>query len=376
MTTPKRDAAKGTWFFVVDLPAGTGSRRQVRRRGFPTKKAAQVALDQIRLDESNGLHVDRSRLTVDVYLTVHWLPIIATRVRPTTLDSYRRIVQAHIVPRLGGLKLQRLDRVAVGRWVTDLTSTGLAPKTVRNAHAVLSKALDDAMELELVARNAAARTKGLPVTQPTPPKTWTADQLGRFLEATADDRLGILWRVLAVTGCRRGEALGLRWADVDLAAETMTITNQRTLAAGKVVEGSPKTRAGARTVSLDPATVAPLRVWRKTQAEDRLLMGGGWPDGDLVFTHADGRPFWPQMVTSRFRIVGDELGLPRIGVHGLRHTSATLLIASGVNPRVVQQRLGHTHVSVTLALYTAVLPAHDRNAAEIVGAIASRSATT
>jgi hypothetical protein len=108
----RKDERRGTWFFVVDLPPADGRRRQAFRRGFATKKAA---LDQLRLNVSNGLHVDRSTLTVDDYMTEHWLPAIASRVRPTTFDSYRRIVGAHIVPRLGGMQLQRLDRVTVGR---------------------------------------------------------------------------------------------------------------------------------------------------------------------------------------------------------------------------------------------------------------------
>jgi integrase len=97
-------------------------------------------------------------------------------------------------------------------------------------------------------------------------------------------------------------------------------------------------------------------------------MGSGWPNNDLVFTHADGTGLWPQTITAHFRTIAGNLGLPTIGVHGLRHSAATFLIASGINPRVVQQRLGHAHVSVTLGLYTHVLPAHDRAAADTLAA--------
>jgi integrase len=370
----RKDSKAGTWYFVVDLPSIGGKRRQAFRRGFATKKAAQEALDKLKAQANNGLLVQPSRLTLAGFLTEHWLPTMTSRVRPTTYDSYRRIVGAHIVPRLGTESLQRLERSTVGRWIAELADSGLAPKTVRNAHAVLTKALSDAVEMELVSRNVASRVGGLPAVEHPAPRTLTAEQLGWFLSAVESDRLEVLWRFLAVTGCRRGEAIGLRWRDVDLETSTVTITNQRTLAAGKVIEGAPKTRAGNRTVTVDADTVRGLRVWRKRQAEDRLTMGAGWPDSDFVFTHGDGRPLWPQTVTARFREVTDELGLPRIGVHGLRHTSATLLIASGVNPRVVQQRLGHAHVSITLGLYTAVLPAHDREAAEVLAtAVRDRS---
>ncbi len=188
-----------------------------------------------------------------------------------------------------------------------------------------------------------------------------------FLSLVGGERLGPLWRFVAVTGCRRGEALGLRWRDVDLEAGTAAIVNQRAIAGGTVVEGPPKTKAGARTVALDADTVRALRSWRKVQAAEQLAMGAGWPDTGLVFTNTDGSGLWPQRVTAEFRQTANRLALPLIGVHGLRHTAATWLITSGVNPRVVQQRLGHADVSVTLGLYTHVLPGHDVAAAEALG---------
>jgi integrase len=191
--------------------------------------------------------------------------------------------------------------------------------------------------------------------------------LQRFLDASASERLGPLWRFIASTGCRRGETLGLMWDDVDLDAGTATITRQRAIAGGTVVESAPKTKAGARAVALDAGTVVARRAWRATQNSERLAMGVGWPAANVVFTHPDGTGLWPQMVTARFRRLAGDLGLPAIGVHGLRHSAATWMIAAGVNPRVVQQRLGHAHVAVTLALYTHVLPGHDREAADALG---------
>jgi integrase len=116
-------------------------------------------------------------------------------------------------------------------------------------------------------------------------------------------------------------------------------------------------------IALDEETIAVLKAWRRQQAKERLLMRAGWLDTDLVFTHPDGTGLWPQMVTRKFKETAGRLGVPQIGLHGLRHSAATYLISSGVNPRVVQQRLGHAHVSITLGLYTAVLPAHDQDAA-------------
>jgi integrase len=275
-------------------------------------------------------------------------------------------VRVHTIPALGGVKLQRLERAHVRRSVDDLTPR-MSPKSVRLIHVVLAKALADAVELNLVARNVASRTK-LPALKPSTPRAWTAAELGRFLDHVAGTRHYPLWRLIATTGCRRGEALGLHWSEVDLDEATITITNQRTIAGGRTVEYAPKTRAGSRTVALDEATVAALRAWRAQQAAERLVMGAGWPDTGLVFTHPDGGGLWPQMITARFRAIADELGLLRIGVHGLRHSAATWMIGAGVSPKLVQQRLGHANVGITLGLYTHVLPGHDKAAAEAFAA--------
>lgn len=371
-----RKDASGRWFFVVDVPGHDGGRRQLRRRGFATKRAAESELDRLVGEVVTGVFVDPSKLTIERYIEDQWLPSMAATVRPTTFDTYSRLARKHVIPRLGPVALQRLDRAHVGQWVAELVATGLSPKSVRNVHGVLAKALSDAVELGLVPRNVAMRTRGLPAAERPRPKAWSPDQLRRFLAAVDEDRLAPLWRLIAMTGCRRGEALGLRWSDVDLEAGVAVIAWQRTIAGGKVVEGAPKTNAGSRAVALDPGTVRSLKAWRAQQSAERLVMGVGWPDTDLVFTHGDGSGLWPQMVTARFRAVATELGLPTIGVHGLRHSAATFLIASGVNPRVVQQRLGHAHVSVTLGLYTHVLPAHDRSAVEALAEAVDRPAVT
>jgi integrase len=312
---------------------------------------------------AGGLYVDPQKLTVGEYLDNHWLPALPATIRPTTADTYRRLVRLHIVPTLGSVPLQKLQRAHVARWLAELTAGGLAAKSVRNVHGVLSKALADAVELELVNRNVASRPRTLPAAIRPTPRVWTVEQAGAFLAGTANDRFAPLWRFFATTGCRRGEALGLRWVDVDLDESTVTITRQRTIAGGSVVEGAPKTGAGARSIAIDPATTTSLRSWRAAQAAERLQMGWGWADTGLVFTHPDGTGLWPQMITRRFGELSGQLGLPAIGVHGLRHSVATYLIARGVNPRVVQQRLGHAQVAVTLGLYTHVLPGHDREAA-------------
>jgi integrase len=370
--TIKRDPVRKTWYFVVDVRSADGKRHQLFRRGFRTRADAQEELDKRRAATAKGVLVDGTLATVGEYLRDVWLPSLASTVRPTTLDTYRRLVWAHVMPTLGPLRLQQLERAHVRQWV-DRLARQMSPKSVRNVHGVLAKALADAVDLQLVDGNVASRTR-LPSVERGAPRAWSASQLSAFLERVGGDRLYPLWRVVAMTGCRRGEALGLRWADVDLEEATLTITNQRTIAGSHVVEGSPKTKAGARTVALDAGTVAALRAWRAQQASERLVMGAGWPDNGLVFTNPDGGGLWPQRVTARFRAIAAELELPPIGVHGLRHSAATWMIGAGVSPKLVQQRLGHADVSVTLGLYSHVMPGHDHDAAEaLANAVAHKA---
>ena len=288
--------------------------------------------------------------------------------RPGTFDSYNKIVRLRIVPKIGGVELQSLDEPTVEMWVAQMAGSGVSAKTVRNAHGVLSVALRDALRLRLVTRNAATATQ-LPKLSRSKPRAWTTAEIRTVLEHVQEDRWAPLWRLLATTGVRRGEALGLRWQDVDLIAGTIVISNSRTVVTGKVVSGPPKTSSGGRSIALDAGTANALRAWRKLQAAERLVMGAGWLDSDgIVFRWPDGRALYPQGVTKWFRSIAGDLGLPQIGVHGLRHTAATWMISSGVSPKLVAERMGHSQVSMTLQMYSHVMPGHDREAAEALAA--------
>jgi integrase len=363
----KRDPKRGTWTFTVDVVRPGGKRHQVRRRGFKSKREAAAAEHDLLADVKRGRYVPPSRTTLGSYLVDMWLPTLS--VRPTTLDSYRRNIANHIVPALGDVPLQQLTRADVAGWVSTLGASGrLSGKSVRNVVGVLTAALGDAVEFGLVTTNVAQRLKNLPRAGTPTPRAWTIAELQRFIAHVRGDRWHALWRFLAVSECRRGEALGLRWSAVDFDAGTVSVRSQRAIAGGSVVEGAPKTTSGSRTIAVDSSMLGLLKSWRTQQLGERLMIGEGWQGDDWVFCWPDGSPLWPQTVTSWFRRYCDELGLPPIGVHGLRHTAATWMVARGESPKLVQQRLGHSHVSTTLALYAHVQPGHDRAAADALGA--------
>jgi integrase len=189
------------------------------------------------------------------------------------------------------------------------------------------------------------------------------------LTGIRDHELFPLLRLAATTGMRRGEVLGLRWRDVDLQRGVLQVVQQRVRGADALTYGPPKTSRGRRRIDLDPATVSAPREHRRRQLEDRLAFGPGYIDADLVFARADGSPLDPDVVSRSFERLARRVGLTPIRFHDLRHTHATLALAAGIHPKVVQERLGHSSVSITLDLYSHAVPAMQADAASRIAAI-------
>src|SRR5262249_44070430 len=226
----------------------------------------------------------------------------------------------------------------------------------------------DAERLGLGARNPARSAHGPSVSRKEQ-DTWSPEQLSRFLTTTAGDPLYGVFVLFATTGMRRGEVVGLRWVDVDLDRGVTSVVHTITTVHGRPIESTTKTAKSRRRVSLDAASIAVLRAHRAAQRKDRLLVGAGWVDHGLVFCRYDGSPLHPDLITRRFRALVEQTGLPRIRLHDLRHTYATLALRAGVHPKVVSERLGHATVWITLDPYSHVAPSLDRQAAETVAGL-------
>lgn len=305
--------------------------------------------------------------TLDAWLD-EWMILQRTRLEPATWRSYDDMARIYLRPSLGTVRLDQLTvRGLEAHYVTMLTTggkrrRGLSRRTIAYTHAVLHKALADAVRLEVLGSNVADRVT-LPRVDgrgagPERLHVWDADQVQQFLELTETDPLGALWRVALGTGMRRGELLGLRHVDVDLAVPQLQVAAALTLDHdGRPMLKRPKTNRG-RTLHLDAATAAVL-----ASLPDR-----GSPLG-TVFVRPDGMPWRPPEITERWRQLVRTLPLPRIRLHDLRHTHATLLLAAGVPIKVVSERLGHTTISMTMDVYAHVLPAQDRGAADAIGAL-------
>jgi integrase len=360
--------------FVVNGPRRpNGKRRQVRRRGFASLKDAKTEHAKVVAKLDEGTFVEPSRQLFGDYLG-EWLDAIRAKVRPSTHYSYRRKVDEYVRPRIGGIRLAHLSASNLNIVYADLLATGgrggrpLSPRTILYTHAVIRKALADAVRWGRIARNVADGAD--PPKHRTPEMhTWTADDVRSFLRHVERDRLAAVWRLAATTGMRRGELLGLRWPDLDLDAGRVAIRRSLVMAGSVPAFSDPKTARGRRSVALDRGTVAAIREHRKRQAEERLAFGPAYRDGDLVFAQEDGSPIDPDRFTKMFTGHVRAAGLPRIRLHDLRHTHATLALAAGVHPKVVSERLGHATVSLTLDTYSHAIPALEEEAAEKVAEI-------
>jgi integrase len=359
----------GTWTVVFDEPRAQGRRRQRSKGGFRTRKDAERYLREQLVSLDARTYVAPQKLTVAAYPAEHWLPAMHARgLRPSTLARYESHVRCAIVPTLGGLPLQAVMPAHLNKLYGTLRAAGRAPKTIRNVHGVLSKALGDAERWGLASRNPARLADPPAVSRPRV-RVWSPEQTRAFLAAVGSDRLFAVWLLAATTGMRRGELLGLRWADVDLDVGVVRVAQARVRAGNQVVAGEPKTARGRRTIALDPATVAALRQHRKRQAEERLLADSSDVDSGLVFTMPDGAPIHPNRFSLWFRTRVRAANLPAIRLHDLRHSYATAGLAAGVPPKVISERLGHATVAFTLDTYTSALPALDKSAAEVVAGL-------
>lgn len=366
---------RSTWAYAVDVAPKGAARQQKTKAGFATKAEAVAAVARLQTEKEDGTYVEPSKLTVRAYLE-GWLAGLSAP-RASTRSSYEVITRVHLLPIIGSVPLQQLTRARVKALYEELHQSGrangprggLSVKSVHNVHLCLRKALADAVDDGLLRANPAERAHRLPNDR-AEMATWTAAELRQFLAATEQPNFA-LWRLASNTGMRRGELLGLRWSDVDLEAGRLSVRQQLVRAGKQVAFGPPKTKAGRRSITLDGVTVDVLRSHRARQNEEgRLRLGTGYrSDLDLVFARPDGSPTDPDVISQQFEAATRRASVKRIRLHDLRHTHASLALQAGIHPKVVQERLGHSSIAVTLDRYSHVIPALHEDAAARIAAV-------
>ncbi len=294
-----------TWSYVIRVKdPETGVSKPKWVGGFATEQAAKAARDQARVKAHHGRYIDRSTITVSTYLD-DWIEAHAVEIKPQTLQDYRHLINRHVRPHIGELRLQAVTPSRITKLYRDLMTSGgqhgagLSHRTVSYVHAVLRKVFRDAVVVEqLLSSNPIERAKRPRKTAAEPGTVWHPAQLAAFLATAQGHRLFAFYHLAAYTGARRGELLNLRWRDIDLEFPQIRITGSAAVIAGKRIEGTTKS-GRSRTISLDADTAQVLRDHWKRQAQDRLKAGPDWKGtDDYVFRTAWGEPVHPDTVSS------------------------------------------------------------------------------
>ena len=357
----------GRWVGVISCQDFYG---RVRRKYIygKTRKAVQEKLIKNLSDQHKGLLIAPEKQTLEDFLT-RWLKdSVKGSTSEKTHESYSCVVRKHIVPIIGHIPLRKLQPQQVQYLYRKKQEEGLT-RTVQLIHAVLHRALNQATKWRLVSRNVTDA-----VDRPKFPrremKVLNPDEANRFLKTARDGPLYALY-VLAITcGLRQGELLALKWKDFNREAGTLQIQRQVQWVKGKAQFKEPKTAKSRRTVMLPQVAVKALQKHRVVQAEQRLANGNKWQDYDLIFTSEVGTAInQSNLLSKSFYPLREKAEVPKIRFHDLRHTAATLLLQQGVHPKIVQERLGHSQISLTLDTYSHVLPTMQQEAADKMDAI-------
>jgi len=369
-----RQRSKGRWEITIDTGRDPSTNKRLRH--FETidggKKEAQHRLAELQLNIRKGAYIKQPRqLTVASWLR-QWLDsYVASSLSPKTRQSYEQESRCYIIPNLGGIRLTDLRPHHVQGYIAKALSEGrrhraggLSSRTVQYHYRILSKSLDDAIRMGLIAVNAC---KGVSAPRPVRRDIPAIGQedITKLLSAIKESSYHLFYYTLLLTGLRRGELLALRWKDLDIDSACIYVVHSlHRLDDGSIIIKGPKTSRSRRPVDL-PSSLAMLLSHHRVQVEaERIVMGKSLTEDDFVFSHADGTPFNPNTVSHTFSKIAARAGISHLRLHDLRHIHATLLLKVGIHPRVVQERLGHSSIATTLDIYSHTVPGLQKMAAE------------
>ena len=324
----------GLWQWRVTLPAG----QRIAATAKTQAEAKQRFLAKASLIEQ-GIAPQANRQTLATFLSWWLEDVVAAKNQPKTAATYRDVLRLHVIPDLGAIELGKLTAQHVQSLLRRKSKAGLSPRSVAMIRSVLRTALNAAIKVGAVERNAATLAEP-PRQERTERHPLTPEQTRALLSAVDGDRLAALYRVAVTLGLRQGELLGPRWDDVDLDAASLRVRQALQRIDGSLVLKAPKTERSRRTPALPASGVAALRSHRIRQLEERLAAGGRWHDGGLLFASTIGTPLEPRNVLRAFKGHLEAAGLPDQRFHDLRHTSASTLLSHGVSVKAVADWLG------------------------------------
>lgn len=351
----KKNKKTGKYYYTVDIGIDclTGKRKQKKKRGFITKKEAENALTKLLSEVHIGTYLEPSKLLYGEYLE-SWFNTKKHSVGIQTAKVLKGYLNSRIIPSLDNIKLAKLTSLYMQNYVNSLRDEGLKRGTIEKIIKVIRNSLEHAIDLELISKNVAAKTK-LPKADKEELTVWNEHEVQLFLKTVQDSRYSIVFHMVLVTGMRQGKLLGVRWKDVDLEKGHLTISQALSHDRKTFLLGG-KTKSSLRKILLPVSTIAKLKKHRAVVWKEKLSQGEEYQDNDLVMCTPFGTPINPANVRRSLNALIQKAAVPKIRFHDLRHTHATLLLAKGVNVKVISERLGHSNIKITLDTYSHVLP--------------------
>jgi len=328
-----------------------------------TKKEADQKLAEILHQKDTGTFIKPAKTTVSEYLQL-WLADHKLHLSPRGYERYSDIVNQHLIPDFGNLPLDHLKPEHIQKHYTSCEKKGLSAGTISYHHAVIHVALKTAVKRGLLYRNPADAVDP-PSTHHKEMKTWTEDQVNVFTEVAKGSRYYVLFYTALFSGMRRSELLGLKWEDVDLMFGQIYVRRSlHHLKDGSYVFTEPKSAKSRRTIALTPSNALLLKDHWEIQTLERSMAGILLSAKDLVFCDVEGKPLRPNSITRAWAVLAAKCGLPIIRLHDARHTHASIMLKQGIHPKIVQERLGHASIEMTLDIYSHVTPGLQEAAAK------------
>jgi integrase len=356
---------KNSYTIVLNLGVdpSTGKRKQQWVSVKGTKKEAEIRLSELLNQLDTGIFMKPAKTTLAEFLE-RWLKDYAyPNLSPRTAEGYDHIIRRHLIPSLGNIALIQLKPEHLQKYYSEKLSSGrcdgkglLSTRTVRHHHMTIHNALQNTVKWGILTRNP-AEAIDLPHCQRPEWHTLNEDDVNTLLEAAKPTPYYVLFYLAIFTGMRLSELLALRWCYIDLLLCQIYVTRTlHLLRDGNIVYRSPKTAKGRRMIALSPSTALVLREHKESIILNRAMMGIPLEDTDLVFSQLDGRPLLPNTVTHAWIKLVRRIGMDHIRLHDARHSHASLMLKAGTHPKIVQERLGHSSIQITLDTYSHVAP--------------------
>ena len=349
---------KDSYTIVLNLGRDpeTGKRKQQWISIKGTKKDAERRLSELLIQLDNGTYIKPGKSTLAEFLKLWLRDYAKPNLSPRGFERYESIVRVHLTPGLGNIPLTKLRPEHIQKYYTHKLNTSLSATTVRYHHVVLHIALKTAVKWGLVVRNATDAVDP-PRTRNTEINTWDEDEIIHFLNTAKDTLYYALFHTALFTGMRRSELLALRWQDVDFIYSQISVSRGlHHLNDGSYIFTQPKSVKSQRTIALSPSAILVLKEHHEKQKLESIMQGITPIDNDLVFSHPDGKPMRPNTVSRAWTTLAARAGLKVIRFHDARHSHASLMLKQGAHPKIVQERLGHSTISITLDTYSHVAP--------------------